>query len=88
MGCRALLGILKRVGLVRIFWLGPRNRGQEKNEENKNDYCDLLGQLLLADGARFSHHVRPWSYSSAESLDGGSRLQAHSFVWHVTDYRS
>jgi hypothetical protein len=27
-------------------------------------------------------------YSQAESLDGDSRLQVHSFVWHVTDYRS
>ena len=48
----------------------------------------LLGQLLFADGARFSHHVRHGLYSKAESLDGDSRLQVHSFAWHVTDYRS
>lgn len=32
----------------------------------------LLGQLLFADGARFSYHVRHGLYSKAESRDGDS----------------
>ena len=39
----------------------------------------LLGQLLFADGARFSHHVRHGLAPSAEPLDGRSRLRASSF---------
>ena len=42
----------------------------------------LLGQLLFADGARFSHHVHHGVNSWAESLDAGS-LQLHSFVSRV-----